>query len=887
MDWLNPILLLMLPPLAGFIWWTGARSLHPMSPRRRRALLAVRTALIAVCVLALAGPAWEEMASEEAVIFVLDHSRSQGEEGQRRASARAREIVSGLDGGTYVGVVSAGTSPVARCLPTGTKAEVLPALEPDPSLVEKGGAETDLAEAVRLAGGLFPPGAARRLVLVTDGVETRGSLLRAAKDAAARGIVIDTVPVAGDLRPDVRVVRLRPSRTLSHEGATISLTADVESSLAGEGAIRLFENGVEVESRPLELSAGRELSVEFRRTPDRRNLYNYRVRVEGFASDAIPENDEALALVDVRGRPLLLYVEGEPSEAHYMASAMAREGIRMEARPPHGLPEAVSDLAGYDGVVLSDVEASKLTGRAMTTIRDYVEHLGGGFVMIGGKNSFGVGGYYRTPIEDILPVKMKAPDVEEQRSTALGLVIDRSGSMSGQKIEVCKSAAIATVELLTRKDYIAVVAFDSAATWIVPLTRVRSQSAIANRISTINAGGGTNIFPGMAAAHEALAASPAKIKHMIVLSDGHSTGSGFQQLAARMKAEGMTVSTVAVGAEADAALLSAIAAAGGGRFYRTTDPSNIPRIFTQDAMVHMGRLIREEAFDPVQVERHPMLKGWAGSEAPQLLGYVKTVRKATAQVPLVTDLDDPLLAHWRFGLGKVTAFTSDCKSRWASLWITGWRGYSQFWAQVLRETAAEPQGRNMDVRLEERRPEARIVVDLMEDAARFENEALVEADVYFVPAHALGSGLKSAGSVVLDQEGPGRYAGEFTPREPGVYLVRARSGRETVSAGLVHNVSGEAAAGRVDLALMRRVSELTGGTLPGADGGAGERPVEARARFVELAPFLLEVLLLLFVADLAIRRWENLLGMLELLRPSFAKARGLRSRGGSTRGVGR
>ena len=47
------------------------------------------------------------------------------------------------------------------------------------------------------------------------------------------------------------------------------------------------------------------------------------------------------------------------------------------------------------------------------------------------------------------------------------------------------------------------------------------------------------------------------------------------------------------------------------------------------------------------------------------------------------------------GLAKVTAFTSDCKSRWSALLIAGWPGYGQFWAQVLRETARAPQGRNM------------------------------------------------------------------------------------------------------------------------------------------------------------------------------------------------
>ncbi|MFW6162105.1 MAG: VWA domain-containing protein, partial [Planctomycetota bacterium] len=534
------------------------------------------------------------------------------------------------------------------------------------------------------------------------------------------------------------------------------------------------------------------------------------------------------------------------------------------------IPASLQELAPYDGVILSDVPAFRLSERVMTLLRNYVEQLGGGFLMIGGKNAFGVGGYYRTPIEEVLPVKIQAPDVEERHATALCLVLDRSGSMQGQKVEICKSAAIATVELLQGKDHVGVIAFDSQARWVVPMTRASQRNAIAGQIATITAGGGTNIYPGMTGAFQALQGVRAKIKHMIVLSDGHTNGAGYPALAAQIRSQNITVSTVAVGGQADVALLQSIADRGGGDHYHTFHPAAIPRIFTQDTMVHMGRLIREEAFRPRQIERHPMLKGWPAAGAPQLLGYVKTNRKATAQVPLVTDLDDPLLAHWRFGLGKATAFTSDCKSRWAALWITGWpEGYSQFWAQVLREMAREPQGRLMDIRLEERGAEARVVVDLLEDPAQFKNEAEIEADVNFVPADALGSAMRPLARLPLDQTGPGRYEGTFVPEEPGVYLVRARTAGSMVSAGLVHNVSGEAATGHVNVSLLEKACEITGGTLL---RGSDDRLPPGRAghsHFLELGPWLLRLLLVIFVADLAIRRWENVLGMGEALQGAW------------------
>lgn len=857
MDWANPLLLLWIVPLAGLLFWLQRASLHPMSRARKRALLAVRIVGVLLILLALASPAWELETEEETVLFVLDHSQSLGAEGIAAAQTRTNALLAELPSATRAGIVSAGAdTTVLR--PVGDDHAPITL---DPKLAETDGHQSDLAGAVTLASGLFPPGTARRLVLVTDGLETRGDLVAAAREAALRGIVIDVVPVHGPDRPDARVVRLRSSRTRSHEGATIALTAELESSVAGTANLRLFENGVEVESRAIELKAGEPMTETFQRTPEERNLYRYLVRVEGVENDVIPENNEAMSLVEVRGRPLLLLIEGDAEEAHYLTDAMAKEGIRLHQRPPESFPQSLQELAAYDGIVVSDVPAFQLSERSMTLIHDYVEQLGGGFLMIGGLRSFGVGGYYRTPIEDILPVRMQPPDKEERYSTALCLVIDRSGSMRGNKIEVCKSAAIATAEMLSRKDHIGVVAFDNRAHWVVPMTRAGKKGEIQARIATLNAGGGTNIYPGMSAAYEALKSTSARVKHMIVLSDGRTQGGGYEQLAQQAHGDDITISSVGVGGGADNQLMARIAQAGGGKHYATSDPSNIPRIFTQDAATHLGKLIREQAFRPQQVETHPMLAGWDTSKAPELLGYVKTIRKATTQVPLVTDIGDPLLAHWRFGLGKVTAFTSDCKSRWAALWIAGWPGYSQFWGQVLREMARNPQGRNMDVHIARDARGARIVVDVFESAAAFKHGADVHANVFFVPQGALGSAMKNIRSTRLEQVGPGRYEGRFRPTAPGVYLVRARSGSDLVSAGLVYNVSGETVSARVDDDLLGQVTRITGGSMLGESATSLARMQAGHARYVDLTPWILVLFLLLFLADIAIRRWENLLGV--------------------------
>lgn len=865
MDWLYPkALLLALPALALLVWF-DARSSHPMGQTRRRLLLMVRSVLVLLTVLAIGSPARLMTSKDQSVLFLLDHSRSQGPEGLRSVYDAAGAMREAIGGGATVGFVAVGSE--GRLLLNPGSREPLPNEEEREALMEAIGSSTNFERGLQLARGLFPAGSSRHLILVSDGVETDGSLIEAAKEASISDIRVHALGVSGRIQPDVRVTRLTPSQSRLNEGASLELEAIVESSLSGPGRLRLFENGVEVESVELSVTSGEVYNHRFARVPEKRNIYNYRAVIEGFEGrDAIPENNEALAIVDVRGKPLFLYVEGEEGESRYLAGAMNAEGIRLDARSPEGIPESLQELAGYDGIILSDIPAHRIGEARMAAMRDFVEKLGGGFVMIGGMNSFGVGGYYRTPIEEVLPVKLRAPDQEELQSSALALVIDRSGSMAGQKIEICKSAAIASAELLSNKDFIGVYAFDSQVHEIVPMTKVTSTSTIAGQVALIGSGGGTNIYPGMTKAREELNRVKSKIKHMIVLTDGQSSGEGYQALASQCQAEGITISTVAVGAGAQVGLLQSIAAAGGGQSYVTMDPNSIVRIFTQDTLTHTGRMIREEAFEPRLVERHPMLRDWEDGVAPPLLGYVKTNRKATAQVPLVTDTGDPLLAHWRFGLGKVTAFTSDCKSRWAALWVSDWDGYSRVWSQILRETARAPQGLYMDLRLEETGSEVQITVDLAEDAATRRDGAEVEADIFHVPANSLGAGMKTVATLALGQEGPGWYASRFRPGDPGVYLVRARSGSQMVSAGYVHNPSSEVATGQVNDSLLRAACDLTGGSYLESAGAPPALTGENVSRYVELWPYLIMTFLGLFLADLCIRRWENVLGVFDLFQ---------------------
>jgi uncharacterized membrane protein len=803
LDWESPELLLLILPAVALLLWIESRSSHPMSGLRKSLLLVVRAAGVMLALAALAGPARVTQTGRKALGIVIDASQSMGAEGLAKASAEAARIRQALGGGIDSFVVQLGSKPEQQ------PEAITPAMQT--AWQEKNGGDSHYAAAVEYAEALFPPGASRNILLIGDGHETRGGLLQAAREAAVSGIKLHALPVSGPRRPDVRIIALTPNRTRLFEGSSLSLKAVFESTLEGSGTLKLYENGIEVEKRPVTLKPGATQEITFTRTPSTRNTFQYRAVLEGLKGDTLPGNDSALAIVDVRGRLRLLYIESDAGEARYLMQAMEKEGIELDLRLPGNLAITFDQLGGYDGVILSDVPAHQLGDPLMNALRDYVDKLGGGLVMLGGPGSFGVGGYYCTPVEEALPVRLTAPDEEEKQSAAVALVIDRSGSMAGEKLEMAKSAAIATAEVLGHNDSLGVWAFDSEPHVVAPMTRLTSTNAVTGQIAAVASGGGTNLLPAFQLAREALLRTKARVKHMIILSDGQTAGSGYEQFATQCRGEGLTISTVALGEGSHVALLQAIASSGNGQSYTTLDAGGITRIFTQDTLMHTGRMIREEPFTPELREKQPILAGFEKWDSPTLLGYVKTTRRTSAQVPLVTETGDPLLAHWRFGLGKATAFTSDAKSRWASLWIARWRDFGRFWSQVLRETARAPQGRLMDLSTQLDGDEARISVDLLADAGTRANNAVVEAEVFHVAADALGAAMKPVQKLTLRQSAPGAYESSFQPEQPGVYLIRAQSGAEMVTTGLVHNPSSEASHGTVNEALLQDAVKITGG----------------------------------------------------------------------------
>lgn len=818
--------LCVLPLLA----WYFYRGLTDFSKWQRVTSLAVRATVVALLVAALCGLTWLKPAHELYVVFAIDDSLSVADEAKPQIDAFLAQAAATARNNQYAYLrFAAEPGTVVR----------------DPTVpFTQNRRGTNIAAALDVAAAAIPPSFVPRIVLLSDGNETGGDAVRA---ALRSGIPISTLPlpVRGD--PEVQASAVNVPAQV-REGEPFYVEVVVDSNHDDEGEVEVYRGAHKVVSEKVKVKTG-ENRFRFRQQITAERMAEFTVRVTGF-KDTLLDNNVARGLVFSNGKPRVLLVDSDVKQARHLAAALEQEGIKVDTRPPQGVPDALSDLQNYELLMLSNVPATSMSTRQMNTIRSYVQELGGGLIMIGGDQAFGLGGYYKTTIEEILPVRSDFEKEKEKPSLAMVLVIDKSGSMGGVKIEMAKDAARAAVELLGPKDKVGVIAFDGDIFWIADVQAASNKGQVIDKISTIEAGGGTTMGPPMEAAYEALMNTPAKLKHVIVLTDGVSEPADFQGIAQNMAQAKMTCTTVAVGDDCDFELLQEIARIGGGRYYQAEDPSNIPQIFAKETVTASKSAINEQPFTPIVVRPSQAIANIKFDDAPFLLGYVTTRPKPTSELILSTEKGDPLLAWWRYGLGMTVAFTSDAKSRWAAEWLS-WPGYSKLWSQVVRHAMRKSDAKGVFVQTTQKDGVATVTLDAVQNDGRFLNEAPAELTV--IEPHGDEKKLP------LTQTAPGRYVADFPADKPGAYHVHITQqikGQTATqqSRGLVVNYDEELRIRPANEKLLQTIAESSGGIYRPEPAAVFNPDDRTAAQALPLWPYLLIAAALLFVADVALRR---------------------------------
>lgn len=836
-------------------------------PRGPRLLsLALRALLLTLLALALAQPTRRTRSGRVALVVAVDVSDSVSDRALGAAAETVEQLRAAL-GDNHLQLVTFDSRPRRLPLPpVGSPVTVAraPSGEGDAGIgvQSTGGAETHIARALQFAYGLFPAGHLRRVLLLTDGAETRGDLLGEAERARALGVTLHYRSPTDGPPQEVAVASVTAPASPT-AGSAFEVGVVLHASRQTRATLRLYRDGV-LEGpdsvRTLTLEAGRN-EARFGTTSRIAGELVFRAVVQPEGDDRFPQNNSAELSARVIGSPRVLVVDREPRRMAPLARALGAADLDAEVRSPAGLPRTLQELSAYDFLMLSDTPASRLSREQMRLITRFVRDLGGGFMMVGGEQAFGPGGYVDTPLAPLLPVRMDSQRRVDDPSLGLALVIDCSGSMSGLKMDLAKEAARATAGLLSEDDSIAVIGFSGQPERTVRMQRARSREKIAHNISRLMARGGTAIFPALDLAYQDLLIARARIKHVILLTDGQTQEAGIPQLVQQMLADGITVSTVGLGSDVNRDLLQTTANLGGGRAHFTDDPRNVPRIFMRETSTVGRSSAVEELFQPVVSERADFMAGLPMTGMPFLRGYVATAeRPRPVQVLLRSDLGEPVLARWHVGLGWSLAWTSDLKPRWATD-LLRWSAFPRFVGQLVREHMRVEASQQYPLRAWRQGDEVVVEVDAVDAADRFVDGLNSELHV-----RRPSAGVGSRPQVLpLRQTAPGIYQARLRPRHPGSLTLHAahRRGGKLIATSDGHFAypypleftPAEGAAERLAAA-----AKLTGGGA--APDATALLSAGAERRGVDEAMWWAAVLaaLVVFFVDLLTRR-------LQLYRP--------------------
>ncbi len=657
--------------------------------------------------------------------------------------------------------------------------------------------------------------------------------------------------------------------------------ATVESNIAQSARLRIFGDEQVLLEQMVQLNPG-ENRFSLQVDAQGQGFQHFRAQIEP-QSDVRAQNNQAEAIVRVGGATRVLLIEGQPGEAQNLKAALAAANVTADIVAAEAAPGDMTALGNYEAVALVNVPVRALPVRLVASLPAYVRDLGKGLIMIGGDRSYGVGGYSQTPIEEALPVYMDVRNRQERPDLALIFVIDKSGSMNAchcsgpdrqtsqprqggtPKIDIAKEAVVQASAILGERDTIGVVAFDEGAHWALPVTRGAKPDVVESAVAPVLPDGQTNVRVGLQAAEEALNKTDAKIKHVILLTDGWSRGGDNLDLAQRMRDEGITISVVGAGG-GSADYLQNLADTGGGRFYPTVDMEEVPQIFVQETITAVGNYLIEEPFTPKYAAPSAILEGLEAG-LPLLYGYNGSTAKETATTVLAGVDDAPVLAQWQYGLGRAVAWTSDAKGKWAKDWV-GWAEFPRFAAQMVQWVV--PNASNSNLTTSIRTEGAQTVIDVQARDASGTPQDGLEMRASLVGANG------TTQEVALTQIAPGEYRASVASPIQGTYIVQIAGakdgqivGQET--AGMVVPYSPEYRQGQSNQALLDALAQASGGLRLSQPSEAFRPLADSVSRAQEIALPLLLLALLLLPLDIGVRR-------LMLRRSDFAGARGLIAR---------
>ncbi len=824
----TPLALLLLLPLIVYFVWTWWH--HKAQLKKSHLIVfAIRGLAVLLLVFAIASPYLLLPIKEEQVVFLIDRSAS--------LNGTEAEALSFIEGSLEskkdhhkVGIYSFASEFQTESVLSNTIEHV-----PNLSNMEDK-SNTNIEKALQIATSIVDREKATRIVLLSDGHETRGEVTNQLVKMANSNVSVDVVPLTKPFVSDVSVERFTTPQIV-YAGEQQQIVTEINSTTAIEGVLNLYENDKLIYQENLQLEEGANVFT-YRHIGEAEGLVKYEALFE-VNEDAILENNKLTSVTMVQSAPRLLIVSDRDGESP-IAKALGPNTIEYEVIPSIELPNSLSSYLQYNAIIFDNIPGHTVGEAKMGVIEQAVKNFGVGFMMVGGENSYGLGGYFKTPIEELLPVEMEVKGKQQLPSLGLVIVLDRSGSMMGSKIQLAKEAAARSVELLRDGDTLGLIAFDDRPWEVIETAPLENREEAVNTILSIPPGGGTEIYTSLEMAYENLTDLDLQRKHIILLTDGQSaTTNSYEDVIEEGKMNNITLSTVAIGTDADSILLQELSEMGSGRFYSVTDETTIPSILSRETAMITRTYIEDNPFYPIIYHN----EGWNSlfeNGVPEMNAYIATTAKQTASVIAESVKEDPILAEWQYGLGRTIAFTSDSTGAWAGDWAR-WNEWTDFWQTAVSRLLPSYNEVAYDIRQDK---EGSFVITDPTNKAAFLDIAVVNE-----------AGEEQEAKMEVLSASKVRIAIES---DPGLVFFRLSDGNgEIFQAGLTVPYSKEYELKPADELLLSQLSEGTGGEVLDL-----EYPSEVFREFTvkgneqqSITIWLVLTSMLLFFIDITLRRF--------------------------------
>ena len=553
----------------------------------------------------------------------------------------------------------------------------------------------------------------------------------------------------------------------------------------------------------------------------------------------------------MKRKPILLVVDDTAEVRRFIARTLQANEFEV-VQSNGGVP---NQLEGFQLAIINNWDMQAIPEARKAALEAYVKK-GGGLVWIAGEHNVYVEKKgEEDQFERTLPAKLAPPRTQD--GTAVVLIIDKSSSMEGRKMELARLAAIGVVENLRDIDSVGVLIFDNTYEWAVPIRKAKDRNAIKRLISGIQPEGGTQIAPALREAYQRITPEPAVYKHIVLLTDGISEEGDAMATAAEAKRNRVTISTVGLGLDVNRAFLNKVAAGAEGKSYFLDEPAGLEQLLLRDVEEHTGLTAVEKAIRPRIVERAEILDGVDIENAPPLQGYIRFQARPTADTILEADQRDPLLVRWQYGLGRAAVFTSDAKNRWALNWVT-WPGFDRLWANIFRDLL--PHATASEATADFDRASNELVVDYHLSASVPEPAAV--PDIFAIGPENFRATLKVSKVA----------AGHFRARvaigqNQGLFRVRPLADSPAFPEVGFYRQEDEMLEYGNNEQLLRQVASATGGRFQPTPRQVFD-PGRSTSSTMDLWPALLALALLLNLAELVMRKSK---GLMESLWPREAE----------------